>query len=264
MNLKLGDVQGTALIPVAIKANETLRKKPRIKDDVAVEIIRTLGIDTKPFDKFLSHEGVVARTIMLDRTVNSFIKENPEAVIVNMGAGCDNRFSRVDNKKIAWFDIDFPDSIELRKKVFPKRERVTMIADNILDSAWCKKVKEEIKKRNAPVMFLAEGLFMYLTLEEIAKLLSILKDNFLSGTLIAELNNPLMVKNQKYHDTIKNTNAVFKSGTWSGQEIADLCDGIQFIEEHSLNEEMKKYSFGGWFFAKVFKNMNNRWATFKW
>ena len=73
-----------------------------------------------------------------------------------------------------------------------------------------------------------------------------------------------MVKNQKYHDTVKNTSAVFKSGTWSGQEIADLCEGIRFVEEHSFNEEMKKGSFRGWLFAKLLPKMNDRWATFQW
>ena len=36
----LGDVQETALIPLAIRANETERKMARIHDDKAVEIIR--------------------------------------------------------------------------------------------------------------------------------------------------------------------------------------------------------------------------------
>lgn len=39
MELKLGDIQTTALIPLAVKANETLRKKARIKDQKAVETI---------------------------------------------------------------------------------------------------------------------------------------------------------------------------------------------------------------------------------
>lgn len=270
MDIKLGDVQVTALIPVAIKANETLRKKPRVRDEVAVEIIKTLGIDTKPLDKFMSHEGVIARTIMLDRSVREFIEKNPESVIVNLASGFDNRFSRVDNGKIAWFDVDLPDSIELRKKVFPVRERVSMISGSVLESDWCAAVLTEIEKRSSskinpvPVLFLAEGLFMYFSLEEIGKLLSILKMNFRRGTLIAEQNNPMMVEKQNLHDTVKNTKAVFKSGTWSGQEIADLCDGIKFVEEHSFNEEMKKYSFGGWLFAKLLPKMNDRWATFKW
>ena len=114
------------------------------------------------------------------------------------------------------------------------------------------------------MLFLAEGLFMYLTLEEIAKLLFVLKIHFPGGTLIAEQNNPLMVKNQKYHDTVKNTSAVFKSGTWSGKEIVDLCEEIRFMEEHSFNEEMKKHSFRGWLFAKLLPKMNDRWARFEW
>ena len=264
MTISLGDVETTALIPVAIKASESLRKNPRVCDEVAVEMIKKLGIDTKPFDKFMSHEGVIARTVMLDKMVRDFITKNPFSVIVNMGAGFDNRFSRVDNGSIFWFDLDLPDSIELRKKVFSERERVSMLSGSVLEDKWCAAVKAESAKNSSKVLFLAEGLFMYLTLEEISKLLSILKTNFPGGMLIAEQNNPLMVKNQKYHDTVKNTKAVFKSGTWSGQEIADLCDGIRFVEEHSFNEEMKKHSFGGWLFAKLLPKMNDRWAVFEW
>ena len=83
MELKLGDVQTTALIPLAVKANETLRKNARIKDRKAVEIIRALKIDTEQYDKFMSHEGVVARTIMLDRQLKGIIKRNPDTVVVN-------------------------------------------------------------------------------------------------------------------------------------------------------------------------------------
>ena len=69
MDLQLGDVQETALIPLAIRANETKRKNARIHDEKAVEIIDTLGIDTKNLDKYISHEGVVARTILFDEAV---------------------------------------------------------------------------------------------------------------------------------------------------------------------------------------------------
>ena len=264
MTISLGDVETTALIPVAIKASETLRKNSRVRDEVAVKMIDTLGIDTAPFDKFMSHEGVIARTVMLDRMVKEFIAKNPTAVIVNMGAGFDNRFARVDNGSILWFDLDLPDSIELRKKVFAERDRVKMISGSVLEEGWCSSVLEEITKRNSEVLFLAEGLFMYFTLDEIAQLLSVLKGNFPKGTLIAEQNNPLMVKNQKYHDTVKATNAVFKSGTWSGEELCPLCDGIRFVEEHSFNEEMKKYSVRGKLFAALLPKMNDRWATFEW
>ena len=50
MELQLGDAQTTALIPLAVKASETMRKNPRIRDDKAVEIIKHLGIDTKQYE----------------------------------------------------------------------------------------------------------------------------------------------------------------------------------------------------------------------
>lgn len=262
--LKLGDVQTTALIPVAIKASETQRPNPRVRDEAAVKIIQTIGVDPKPLDKFLSHEGVIARTIMLDRMVKKYLCQAPTAVVVNLGAGFDNRFERVDNGTIAWFDIDLPDSIAARRKIFAERERVTMISGNVLTEEWLAPVMAEVKSRNSVPLFLAEGLFMYFTREEIGQLLNMLKKNFAHGTLFAEQNNPLMVKHQKYHDTVSETKAVFKSGTKSGKELCALCSGLRFVEEHSFNEEMKKHSLRGKLFALLLPSMNDRWATFEW
>lgn len=44
---RLGDVQETALIPLAVRADETVRENARIHDFKAVEIIKKLGVDTK-------------------------------------------------------------------------------------------------------------------------------------------------------------------------------------------------------------------------
>ena len=264
MELQLGDVQTTALIPLAVKAGETCRKHPRVKDPKAVEIINSLNIDTQKYDKFMTHEGVIARTIMLDRQLKGIIQKAPETVVVNIGAGFDNRFSRVDNGKIRWFDLDLPDSIAARKKAFEEQDRVTMIAGNALESDWCDEVKKTLKEGEKPV-FLAEGLFMYFTFDQIKKFMEVLKNNFPGGgTLIAEQNCKMMQKNEKHHDTIRNTNAHFMSGTDSGQEIADLTDGVRLIEEHSFNDEMQKHSIRGKLFALFFPKFNDRWATFAW
>ncbi len=265
MELQLGDVQTTALIPLAIKANETRRKNPRIQDPKAVEIMDTLEVDTSAYDKFLSHEGVVARTIMLDRQLKGIIENNPDTVVVNMGAGFDDRFSRMDNGKIAWFDLDLPDTIAARRKAFPERERVTMLEGSVLENTWCGEVRKALDGRDAKPVFLAEGLFMYFTLEQVRDILTILKENFPEGgTLIAEQNCKLMQGNEKHHDAVKSTNAHFLSGTDSGQETANLVEGFRLVEEHSFNEEMKKYSLRAKLFALLLPKMNNRWATFAW
>jgi len=259
MELTLGDVQTTALIPLSIRASETRRPRARIRDDMAVRIVDALGVDTAPYDKFMSHEGVVARTVMLDRTLGQMIARNPESAIVNLGAGFDDRFARVDNGRILWFDVDLPDCIAARRKVFPERDRVTMVAGDILQSDWTAIVP---KDRN--LILIAEGLFMYLSLDQIRRFLTVVKESFPRGTLIAEQNCKLMVNRQKRHDTVKATKAAFRSGTDSAREIADLVPGFTLVEERSFNEEMKKHSIRGWLFAALFGRLNDRWATFTW
>lgn len=135
------------MIPLAVRANETKRKNARIHDEKAVEIIDMLGIDTKDLDKFFSHEGVVARTIMFDSAVKKLLEKCPDAVCVNIGCGLDDRFSRVDNGRIRWFSVDLPDSIEVRRKVFAKREHEYVLAGDILKNDW---VKEYVLKDDFP------------------------------------------------------------------------------------------------------------------
>ena len=80
MDLKFGDIQETVLITLAIRASETARPNARIRDPKAKEIIDALGVDVSKFDPFLSHEGVVARTIMFRDELKRLLKLYPDAV----------------------------------------------------------------------------------------------------------------------------------------------------------------------------------------
>ena len=80
MDLKFGDIQETALIPLAIKASETSRPNARIRDLKAKEIIDSLGVDVSKYDPFMSHEGVVARTIMYRDQLKVLLRQYPDAV----------------------------------------------------------------------------------------------------------------------------------------------------------------------------------------
>ena len=82
MDLQFGDIQETALITLAIRASETSRPNPRISDPKAKEIIDALGVDVSKFDPFLSHEGVVARTIMFRDELKRLLQQYPNAVCI--------------------------------------------------------------------------------------------------------------------------------------------------------------------------------------
>ena len=94
MDLQFGDIQETALITLAIRASETARPNARIRDQKAKEIIDTLGVDVSKFDPFMSHEGVVARTIMYRDQLKELISKYPDAVCINLGCGFDDKISQ--------------------------------------------------------------------------------------------------------------------------------------------------------------------------
>lgn len=260
MNLQFGDIQETALIPLAIKASETARPNARIKDLKAKEIIDTLGVDVSKYDPFLSHEGVVARTILYREQLKELLKEYPDAVCINLGCGFDDKFSQVDNGRLQWFDVDLPDQIAVRRKVYEDRERCVMLDGDALSGDWTKSLPA-----SDMYLIVMEGVLEYFSKEQVRICLNMLCDSFSHGYLLAELHSPFMAKNSKHHDAIKNTNATFGWGTKSGMEYLDLEPRMKLVSETSYNEEMKKYTIRGKLFAATIgKNINNRLAVFKW
>lgn len=261
MDIEFGDIQETALVTLAIRASETARPNPRIRDEAAREIIDALGVDVRGYDPFLSHEGVVARTIMFADALRALIRRHPDAVCVNLGCGFDDKFSQVDNGQVVWFDVDLPEQIALRRKVFSDRPRCTMLEGNALDGAWTKGLPQD---RSATII-VVEGVLEYFTKEQTATCLTMLCDHIPHGYLVCEMNSMFMVRHSRHHDAIKNTNAEFKWGTESGAEFVELEPRLTLLAERSYNEEMRKHTLRGRLFAAtVGRRVNNRIALFAW
>ena len=259
MDITFGDIQETALIPLAIKASETARPNPRIRDEKARAIIDALGVDVSKYDPFLSHEGVVARTIMFRDTLKDLLAKYPDAVCINLGCGFDDKFSQVDNGRLRWFDVDLPDQIAVRRKVFQDRDRCTMLDGDALDGAWTK----ALPKADMYII-VVEGVLEYFSREQVKTCLNMLCDCFPHGYLLAELHCPFLEKHGSHHDAVKHTNATFGWGTQSGRDYLELEPRMKLLSEHSYNEEMRKYTIRGKLFAVIGKKINNRLAVYQW
>ena len=207
MDLKFGDIQETALIPLAIKASETSRPNARIRDLKAKEIIDSLGVDVSKYDPFMSHEGVVARTIMYRDQLKALLRQYPDAVCINLGCGFDDKFSQVDNGKLQWFDVDLADQIAVRRKVYQDRDRCVMLEGDALNGEWTKKIP-----KSDMYIIVMEGVLEYFSKEQVRTCLNMLCDSFPHGFLLAELHCPFMEKNSKHHDAVKYTKASFGWG----------------------------------------------------
>ena len=121
--------------------------------------------------------------------------------------------------KINWYGLDFPEVIELRNQIFPKRERTHYISKSVFDKSWVKDIKAE--KEN--IIIILEGILMFFDEEEVIKLFNFLAENFPHATVLTEFMHPYTLKIQKYHDSIKKTSAVFKWGIKNSEDIEKIC-----------------------------------------
>lgn len=84
------NIQGvpeTMLQTLFARAAHSQKKGHRFYDGKAIEMVQQLDYDFSKAEKDTAmSSGVIARTILLDRMVGDFIRNNPDAVVVNLAA----------------------------------------------------------------------------------------------------------------------------------------------------------------------------------
>jgi len=173
-SIQLGQVQESLLVPLYARALDSLKKHPILKDPKAVEMVQSIDWDFRRFNQWRRVVGCTLRTAMFDEWVKGFLSRHPEGTVVEIGAGLNTRFERLDNGALHWFDLDLPDTVELRKKFFIDSERRVTLAASVVDPGWMAAVRES----PGPYCFVAEAVFIYLTEPEVKAALAQIAANF--------------------------------------------------------------------------------------
>jgi O-methyltransferase involved in polyketide biosynthesis len=154
----LGLVQETALVPVYLRAQESRRKRPILQDPKALEIVDSIDWDFRRFGQRPRVLLCALRCALFDAMVSSFLERHPAGTVVEIGAGLNTRFERLDNGCVHWYDLDLPDTVDLRRRFFSDSERRVTLASSVLDPAWI----ETVRRSPGPYFLVAEAVFIYL------------------------------------------------------------------------------------------------------
>lgn len=200
----ISDVSSTMLITLYARARESISSNPIITDSKAVEMLeiikKEIADSENPIHKKILKNKynpklsvtMALRSRCFDRYVSDFLLKHPEGTVINLGCGLDTRFYRIDNGKVIWYDIDFPEVIELRKRFMEENSRHFFIGRSILDREWLAEVRTE-----GPYLILAEGVFMYLTEPDVKGLFSIIWNDLGSAEIVCEVTNRYWVDKMK-------------------------------------------------------------------
>jgi len=235
----LTEEKETLLIPLVCKAGEAKRKRPLLIDTKAAEIVDGIDYDfalLKIPEK--TCRMICLRAKLMDTFVADFLQENGDTVALHLGCGLDARYERLGDAGVDWYDVDFPEVIDLRRNFFAETDRYHMIPSSVTETAWL----ERIPQGKRHYIIIAEGLFMYLEEDDIRSLLNNLRERIGGYTLIFDAFSTLTAKKIYEHPSIEKTGATVKWGIDDPEEITRWGPQVRFVKEEFFkqNRELAK------------------------
>jgi len=246
----LSHVSETGLLTLYCRALESQSANPILNDEKAVEIAREL----RPVLASSEREGlrrlaqgrinpslavhIALRAKKYDEIARDFLTRNPHGMVVNLGCGMDSRFFRIDDGRVLFFDLDLPEVVQCKRQFFAESERYRMIGASVFDEAWMEQVAALGRR---PVLFIAEGLFMYLEEDKVRALVIALRGRFPGSELVCEVvhrrwlsrSTHWMVRRKLQGNMKIGAQAEFCFGVSGSREMETWSPGIQLLDEWS-------------------------------
>src|SRR5215469_15673988 len=149
----------TSLITLYSRALHSRSQDPVLRDEAAEEAIGRIDYDFGRLKlRKVEPLSIAIRAKQFDLWTSQFLADTPNATVLHLGCGLDSRVFRLNpNASVRWFDVDYPEVIEVRRRLYPKRANYFMIGSSVTDPGFLDEVPTD-----RPAMIVAEGVMMYL------------------------------------------------------------------------------------------------------
>ena len=189
-------VQETLVIPLYSRKLCTELYPNLFQDETAVRLIDQIDYDFSETEK-KSHSltqrfgslEVAMRQYDLAFEVRDYLKNHPNATVVNLGCGLDSTGRACDNGSCKIYNLDFPDVIAVRNELLPAGDREQNIPCDLNDTAWFSQIDA-----TGGAIFFASGVFYYFLTEQVKVLVQSMADAFPGGVLVFDAANRTAVK----------------------------------------------------------------------
>lgn len=221
----------TMLTTLYLKALDADFERPVLGDRFAKEAIERIDYDWNDLGVTGSWAPIVTvRTAQYDIWAKQFIAAHGECTVVHLGCGLDSRVFRVDpGPDVQWYDVDFPGVIALREKVYPSRPNYHLLPTPATELSWLDQIPAD-----KPLLFLAEGISMYLTEDEGIALLRRVVERFPSGELQIDFYNWVPIRSQKTQTLVRKTGSTLYWAVNSPQDILSNVPGTRLLASATL------------------------------
>lgn len=197
--VQLTKEKATLLATLYSRSLDYRSKDPILGDKLAYDVMQKIDYDYNKFkldnaDKLI----LVLRAKCLDQWTREFLAANPASTVLHLGCGLDSRVFRIDPPAtVRWYDVDYPEVIELRRRLYPERHDYYMIGTSVTDQHWLDEIPVD-----RPVLVVAEGLVMYLSEKDGIELFKRITGRFSCGQIIFDAFSRLAIRLSKLKSTV--------------------------------------------------------------
>ncbi len=193
-DIKKGSIEETMLGPLWARAIYSQLYPSLLNDQKAIEIIKKIDYNFSEMDQILGEWrsiGLMIRARSFDDALKNYLKNYPYSTVINIGAGLDTTFFRVDNGKITMYNIDLHNVINFREKLIEETERNRNIARSVFNNDWMDEINFS---ENKGIFLIAGGFIYYFNEEEISAFLKKLANRFPAREIIFDAVSNLALK----------------------------------------------------------------------
>ena len=244
----MNNVNKTLYIPLYGK-NYVSKKGLFLNDKKAEEIweAEKFSLKGKSKSKWLAYYMGV-RSAVFDEWLKQQMSVLQDAVVIHIGCGMDSRAIRVGVEGHKWYDVDFSEVIEERKRYYAETTNYQMIAGDARDCRWLTNIKE-----SQSAIVVMEGVSMYLTIEEMQGLTDRLCSHFEKLALLVDCYTSFAAKMSKHRNPIKDVGVTEVYGI-DDPKVYQI-DKFAYVKEHTMIpqkyiDELK--GFEKFIFAKLY------------
>ena len=242
----------TMLMTLSGRAIQSQWKNPILRDPWAEEAMQHIDYDLSKqltgmaswsLWKDIGPTIIASRAATFDMLTNRYLADHPDATVLHVGCGMDSRVFRIDPPAgVRWYDVDYPDVIDLRRQLFPERAAYHLIGARLEDLRWLDEVP-----RDRPALLIAEGVLMYVSEADVKALLNTVVAAFPGGQMIFDVVHPVILK--QVGSNVGGTGATYKWGLDDPQDIKQLEPKLELIKEFRPSEQVAFSRFPLWWRA---------------
>ena len=226
----MDSVNKTLYIPLYGKACVS-RRGLFLRDESAERIWEKSGfpLKGKAKSRWLAY-NMGMRAAVFDRWTAEKLKEAPDAAVLHLGCGLDGRVCRVAHPGHLWYDVDFPEVMEERRKFFPETETDRMLSGDLRQPDWLKGIS------GSAAIVVMEGLSMYLQMEELKQLLRNIGNRFDRVYLLTDTYTVFAARVTRYKNPINTVGVTQVCGFDDPEELTGGT-GFRFVCQHELTPD---------------------------